>query len=238
MRHTKQTMKRLYSYVLRFDDGAAPNPFWQTCTLTICKPAIRRTSRIGDWVIGTGSKNSKLKDGNTYDLSDSVIYAMKITGKLTLKEYDTFCIQNLPDKIPSWFNKDWRKRMGDCIYDFSNGIEPNLRKGVHNELNRKRDLGGENALLSSEFYYFGEEPRKIPDNLKPIIKKNQGHLRIENFDLIERFAKWINGFKKNKIYAEPQLKYEFDKSPTEEQISKCSTRHNENDFDEIEETIC
>ena len=73
-------MKRLYSYVLRFDDGAAPNPFWQTCTLAICKPAIRRTSRIGDWVIGTGSKNSKLKDGNTYDLSDSVIYAMKITG--------------------------------------------------------------------------------------------------------------------------------------------------------------
>lgn len=38
----------IYSYVLRTDDGAAPNPFWGTCTLTICKPVIRRTAHIGD----------------------------------------------------------------------------------------------------------------------------------------------------------------------------------------------
>lgn len=58
--------QKLFSYVLRFDDGAAPNPFWGTCTLAICKPDIRRTANIDDWIIGTGSKNSKLKDGNKY----------------------------------------------------------------------------------------------------------------------------------------------------------------------------
>jgi len=231
-------MKRIYSYVLRFDDGAAPNPFWGTCTLTICKPAIRRTSRIGDWVIGTGSKNSKLKDGKIYDLSDSLVYAMKITNKLTLAEYDEFCSKNLNQKIPSWFNKDWRKRMGDCIYDFANVDEPNLRKGVHNQSNAERDLSGKYALLSDEFYYFGEVPRIIPQNLKRIIKKNQGHLRIEDAQILSDFEKWISQFKKNKIYAEPQLGFEFRLEPSEEQISKCSSRHNEKENDEIEEILC
>jgi hypothetical protein len=231
-------LKRIYSYVLRFDDGGAPNPFWGTCTLTICKPAIRRTARIGDWVIGTGSKNSKLKDGKKYDLSDSLVYAMKITDKLTLEQYDKFCSENLKEKIPSWFNKDWRWRMGDCIYYYSNQNEPNLRKGVHNESNVERDLSGNNSLLSTEFYYFGEEPRIIPENLKRIIKKNQGHLRIENEDLLFDFEKWISGFEKNKIYAEPQLGFEFKIEPSEEQISKCSSRHKEKQEDEIEETLC
>lgn len=45
-------MTKIYSYVLRIDNGAAPNAFGQFCTLTICKPAIRRNAEIGDWVIG------------------------------------------------------------------------------------------------------------------------------------------------------------------------------------------
>jgi hypothetical protein len=35
-------MPRLFSYTVRVDDGAAPNPFRGLCTLAICKPAIRR----------------------------------------------------------------------------------------------------------------------------------------------------------------------------------------------------
>lgn len=231
-------MRRLYTYVLRFDDGAAPNPFWKICTLSICKPAIRRTARIGDWVVGTGSKNSKINDGNTYDLSDSVVYAMKITDKMSLADYYKFCHQTLQDKIPKWFDKDWRRRMGDCIYDYENGTEPKMRKGVHNETNRERDLGGKNALLSNHFYYFGEEPRPLPDHLKPIIKKNRGHRKIEQPSLIEKFEKWINQFEKNKIYADPQLKHEFDRGPSDEQISKCSSRDKQDDSNESEETIC
>lgn len=65
---------KLYSYCLRWDDGAAPNPFWGVCTLAICKPAIRRTAKVGDWVVGLGSANSPI--GN---ISDSVVYAMRVT---------------------------------------------------------------------------------------------------------------------------------------------------------------
>ena len=218
-------MTKLYSYVLRYDDGAAPNPFWGYCTLTICKPDIRRTAQVDDWIVGTGSKNSHLRDGNTYDFSDSVVYAMKVTKKLTLSDYDKFCQQQLMKKIPKWFNKDYRLRVGDCIYDFSHGITPSLRKSVHNQDNVSKDLGGQFALLSKYFYYFGEEPRPLPQELKYIIRRGQKHLVFKNEDTIKKFEKWISRFSKNKTYADPQLRYEFDIAPSDNQIVKCSSRH-------------
>jgi hypothetical protein len=133
-------MTKIYSYVLRVDRGAAPNPFWGTCTLTICKPTIRRNAQIGDWVIGTGSKNVKCNDYNVHDLSDRVVYAMKISDIKTLQDYDTFCKSSLPNKIPNWQATDWRLHMGDCIYDYSKGLNPSIRKSVHDERNRKKGI--------------------------------------------------------------------------------------------------
>ena len=231
-------MTKIYSYVLRMDDGAAPNPFWGLCTLTICKPAIRRKAQIGDWVIGTGSKNTRLKDGKTYDFSDSIVYAMKITDKKALSEYDEFCKSNVINKIPKWKTNDWKLRVGDCIYDYSTSSEPVIRKGVHNEGNRQRDLGGHNSLLSDHFYYFGVEARPLPSNLKELIKKNQGHKKIENPNLIQQFEEWIEQFEKNKLYADPQMRWLFDRELSDEEVSACAKEKLENDKDETEETVC
>ena len=41
----------LYSYVIKHDSGFAANPFWGYCTLADCKPAIRRTAKVGDWIV-------------------------------------------------------------------------------------------------------------------------------------------------------------------------------------------
>jgi len=51
---------KLYTYCIPFDDDAAPNPYWGLCTLVICKPVIRRTANIGDWIVGTGSANAPI----------------------------------------------------------------------------------------------------------------------------------------------------------------------------------
>ncbi|MEK6782270.1 MAG: hypothetical protein AABY93_11215 [Bacteroidota bacterium] len=201
---------------IKNDNGSAPNPFWGTCTLTICKPKIRRTAKVGDWIIGTGSKNSKLKDGNTYDLSGSLVYAMKVSDKKTIKEYDKYCQSDLPNKLPKWFNKDWRRKLGDCIYDYSKGEEPTIRMAVHRERNRIKDLSGLKALLSNHFYYFGEEPRPIPPSLKRMVIKGQGHLVFDDPKLIETFEKWIVKFKKNKICANPQRKFMFEVSQSKD----------------------
>ena len=61
----------LFTYVVLHDTGAAPNPFWGTCTLVICKPRIRRAAQVGDWVVGTGSAESPIGDRRKH-----VVYAM------------------------------------------------------------------------------------------------------------------------------------------------------------------
>lgn len=229
-------MTKIYSYVLRVDDGAAPNPFWGVCTLTICKPAIRRTAKIGDWIIGTGSKNSRLKDGNICDFADSVIYAMKVTDIKTLKEYDRYCNESLPRKIPRWNSKDWRLRVGDCIYNYSTSDNPTLREGVHGENNINTDMSGKNALISNVFYYFGAEARPLPFELRNLIKRNQGHKKIENVELINLFETWLSQFEMNRVYAAPQMSWLFTIQSTDENYNACPTR----DFDdsEDEERIC
>lgn len=200
---------KIYSYILTTDSGAAPNPFGGVCTLTICKPEIRRCAQVGDWVIGTGSKNVKLQDGKTVDLSGRIVYAMKITDKKTLQEYDKFCRSSLPSKLPLWDSKDWQEMVGDCIYDYSKSENPSLRKGVHTENEKERDLRGLNALLSKHFYYFGADARLLPPELAKIVTTTQGHKTNEDKEVIEFFEKWISQFEKNKLYADPQLRWEI-----------------------------
>lgn len=205
-------MPRLYSYIVKNDNGSAPNPFWGVCTLTICKPVIRRTAQIGDWIVGTGSKNTKLRDGKMHDLSGHLVYAMQVTDKMSLRAYDQHCQQHLNNKVPSWRSSDWRVKLGDCIYDFSAGVEPAIRMSVHKEKNRERDLSGLYALLSNHFYYFGEEPRPIPASLREIVIKTQGHLVFDDPAILKAFEKWIRRFTRNKIYAHPQRRYLFDRT--------------------------
>lgn len=199
---------KLYTYCLRIDDGAAPNPYWGICTLAICKPAIRRTASVGDWIVGLGSANSPI--GN---ISDGVVYAMKVSDKIGFWGYDLMCQSKLQGKIPDWESKDFRRRVGDCLYDYTDGTPPKMRLGVHDERNRETDLGGDHVLISNHFYYFGDKPIKLPENLKPLIHSQQGHRVDSNQEYLEEFLKWIenSGLEINKLYGEPQLKSEFER---------------------------
>ena len=71
----------VFSYKLDHDFGLAPNPFWGAMTLAVCKGQIRNNKnlRIGDWIVGTGSK--KLKK------IDHLIYAMRVDEKITFDAY-------------------------------------------------------------------------------------------------------------------------------------------------------
>lgn len=62
---------RLYSYTITHDTGFAPNPFWGWCTLATCKPQIRRTAQVGDWIAGLSPKAT----GNR------LVYAMQVSER-------------------------------------------------------------------------------------------------------------------------------------------------------------
>jgi hypothetical protein len=195
----------LYSYVLRFDTGDAPNPYGGVCTLTICKPAIRRTAQVGDWIIGTGSRHSPVGD-----IAGYLVYAMKVSHKLSLAQYDAYCLQELPIKIPGHplHHHERENVVGDSLYDYSKPDKPQHRGSlVHSETwLQERDHSGYYALLADHFYYFGKEPRALPLHLQPLVKGNQGHYRRTNDSEIASFEAWLlqQGFERNKVYADPQ----------------------------------
>lgn len=218
MRKYGEAMK-LYIYCLRHDDGAAPNPYGGVCTLAICKPAIRRTAEEGDWVVGHGRT-----DRNGPDLSKSIVYAMKVTSKMTLEEYDELCQDMYPLKIPDWDSGVFERMVGDCIYDYS-GRSPRLRKGVHSRANRERDLSGKNVLLSNHFYYFGERAIAVPKHLHELLHPNQGHKVKKNDHLREPFVQWIEslGHQPNILHGEPLMKIAVLTNPAACDV--CSREH-------------
>lgn len=177
----------LYTYIVRIDDGAAPNPFGGMCSLTICKPKIRSSARAGDWVAGVGSRNAP-----SGDLRGKLIYAMKVEEVMSLAEYDRRAPQEWPHRIPDIGSRDLAARLGDCIYDFA-GPQPKQRPGVHGPANMRTDIGGKNALVATDFYYFGSRAIPIPDDLRPICPKGQGHRSNKNDPYYEPFEQWLRG---------------------------------------------
>lgn len=193
----------LYSYVLRFDTGDAPNPYGGVCTLAVCKPAIRRTARVGDWIIGTGSQR--------LGIAGYLVYAMRVSETMSLAEYDMYCQEKLPLKIPGHrLHAHKRENVaGDSLYDYSDPGNPQYRGGIVHAATwlQERDRRGKNVLLSDHFYYFGSEPRPLPAYLQQLVKRNQSHYKRTDATEIAAFEQWLTqkGFERNKVYANPQM---------------------------------
>ena len=219
---------RLFSYCIPIDDGAAPNPYHGICTLAICKPVIRRVAQIGDWIVGVGSKNVQ-----GVDYSNKLVYAMKVTDKMNLAEYNTFCEKFLPGKIANFKTSKFIDKIGDCIYYGSDMDNLQISLSVHNIANRSTDLGGVNTLLSDHFYYFGDKAIDIPEHLMHLVKQGQGHKSNANNHILESFIDWIDGIgiQPNSLLGDPQFKLKF--SPDyEKTISSCATKRLENDLED------
>ena len=194
-------MARLFTYTIRIDDGAAPNPFRRMCTLAICKPGIRRVAEPGDWVAGIGSRNAR-----SGDLSGCLVYAMRVGEVLSLKDYDEQARERWPHRIPNVTSTDLSERLGDCIYDYSSG-SPVQRPSVHGPKNVKTDLSGKNVLLSRDFYYFGSWAIALPKRLLPIRHPFQGHRSNLNARYLDQFVSWLRGlnFARGQVHGWPDF---------------------------------
>ena len=157
-------MSRTYLYKLTSDRGGAPCAppprAGQTplLTLSICKPAIRRTAHSGDRIVGLTSRALALREG--YPLN-AVIYAAIVDEALDARDY--------------YAPRSRFRSRPDCIYKFhrTNGTLAHTgRTPLHaDSAYRARDIGqypyyrNGRALLSRDFRYFGCDAPPIPQTL-------------------------------------------------------------------------
>ena len=182
---------RLHSYIVRYDSGFAPNPFFGFCTLATCKPDIRRTAELGEWVIGTGSANKKINRGGT------LVYAMRVSGIITFQQF--WNDPRFEQKKPN-LNRSRMHACGDNIYRFTNGRWRQLdsfhtnQDGTENADHIARDTGVNRLLFSEDYVYFGGEGPKIPKEFrrgKDICVNGRGRKLVKDQKLIEDFVDWI-----------------------------------------------
>lgn len=181
---------KLYSYIITRDFGFAPNPFPPYCTLATCKPVIRRTAQVGDWVVGIGSgaKNSQFKN--------KLVYAMQVHEKLTFDEY--WMDPRFKRKRPV-MNGSKRQMYGDNIYHrptpdspfFQENSHHSLPNGEKNSLNCDRDLPGKYVLIAKNFWYFGEKAIPIPQDFLPLANVVRGYKIFNDEQFIEGFSNWL-----------------------------------------------
>lgn len=186
----------LHSYVVRYDSGFAPNPFYGYCTLATCKPRIRAGAQVGDWIVGSGSKAAHVSQAGR------LVYAMRVGEALTWDQYSTD--PRFRSKQP--FRRGSRKQTcGDNIYFRTNAHSPwQQRDSFHSRADGsadpehvKRDTGVDRVLVSQEFVYLGGEGPYLPDlhdkDGRPLCKHGIGHSKFCDPVLIEAFVTWLRG---------------------------------------------
>jgi len=185
----------LHSYVVRYDSGFAPNPFYGYCTLSTCKPKIRTAAAVGDWIVGSGSGSRKVQ------LTGQLVYAMRVTETLTWDQYSAD--PRFQPKKP--FRRGSRKQTcGDNIYFRVAPHAPwQQRDSFHSKEDGSadpdhiaRDTGVNRVLVSDDFLYFGGEGPPIPNGLRdcdgrPLCKAGIGHSKFEDPQLVGAFVQWL-----------------------------------------------
>ena len=188
-------MPRIHYYVVRYDSGFAPNPFYSYCTLATCKPGIRRSANVGDWVVGSGSKDRSVRRGGR------LVYAMRITESMTFDEYSRD--PRFESKKP-YRNGSRKQSCGDNIYfRVAAGAAWQQRDSFHsrpdgslNPDHVARDTGVNRVLISNDFVYFGGEGPEFPDELhdhqgRSLCKTGIGLTTFQDAQLVANFVHWI-----------------------------------------------
>jgi hypothetical protein len=154
-------MPRLFTYLMTHDSGFAPNPFHGTLTLATCKPGIRKTKDVGDWIAGFASQTlvNKSKAIGVNIKLNGLVYLMQVSKVMPLEEY--FESPHFQSKKPSpEINKsrNLKEDYGDNIYSRDEaGIFHWWPNGNHDQNYTQDDTEGKNVLIADNFYYFGRE---------------------------------------------------------------------------------
>lgn len=177
---------RLLSYVVASDDGLAPNVDGGVCSLSVCKPVVRRVSRVGeDYIVGM----STAKDGR-----NKVIYAMQVDEKIAFQDY--FRDSRFQCKKPT------AKRNGDNFFEDVNGrLQIAFSSAAHMGRPQaiRRDLMYPYSVIGERFWYFGMNAPELPVDLRSgdislPDRSRRGHRVTDDPFLLEGFVEWLGSW--------------------------------------------
>lgn len=190
MHETIENM-RLFTYRMTHDTGFAPNPFYDILTLATCKPGIRRTKKVGDWVAGfSSSELNQLANGINVKIDpDALIWIGKVSEVLPMEKY--YFDPRFNNKIPS--SNDKISSLGDNIYKYNNGNYKQIPNNHHGKEELQYDISGINVLIFKEYYYLGQKGIPIPKNFNILIPKGSTPYGVKNINQknIEELINWI-----------------------------------------------
>lgn len=145
-------MTRIFRYILQTDTGMAPCVDAGRLTLATCKPKIRSSAKPGDWVLGFYPRPFE---------RGLVAWAGRIARKIEIGDYE----------------REFRRR-SDAVYRLkADGTFKRLRPDYHPGANEiRKDLSAPALVFDEQAsWYFGDEPRLLPDALLHLAAGGQGH---------------------------------------------------------------
>jgi len=182
----------VFSYIVRYEVGFAPNPFHGMCTLATCKQEIRVKAKLDDWVIGTGSK--------TNGGGGHIVFAMCVDE---IVDFDTYWGDpRFGPKIPTMRgsrkqaycdNIYHRDPSGDWIQADS---RHSLADGSANPGHIAGDTKTDAVLIGREFVYFGGVGPAIPPDLRTghgvdLVHDRPAHRCLFPGDLVQSTVTWV-----------------------------------------------
>lgn len=181
----------LFSYVVHWDHGFAPNPFFGVCTLATCKPRIRKKAELGDWIVGTGGARRPTRG--------RAIFVMRVTE---ISNFDDYWRDERFKRKRPIVEGSYKVRFGDNIYHREgrqgDWIQADSRHSKDNAIanleNLKRDTRStDRVLISDDFIFWGDQAPMLPRGLEAIHIARQNHKDDFSENEVAAFHSWVKG---------------------------------------------
>jgi hypothetical protein len=195
---------RLHTYVVEHDFGFAPNPFYGVCTLATCKPKVRKTGQIGDYIAGMGCSKRKRRG--------YLVYFMRVSEDSDYDKYwaDPRFRQKRPQlrgsKMQAFGDNIYHhnRRTGEWIQENSFHSRPNEA----NPINLEHDTTtSTRVLIGTEFAYFGGIGPKIPKRFRDFDGRDvcggRGHQCRFPEKLVIEFVAWLKSLGEQGVVGSP-----------------------------------